>query len=90
VPWGSTLLGCLSVAFPKAGVEIVSLNGRSTLRRCRPGSAKSPSGGYRCVRCPLGSFASASGSLHCRLCAVGTTSNAARTACGAAYSRDST
>ena len=77
-------MSCLSVAVPKAGVEIVILSGgETTLRRCRPGSAKSQPGQYRCVRCTPGSFASAPASLHCRVCPYGTTSNAARTGCGA-------
>ena len=73
----------VSVAVPRAGAEIVILaGGETTMRRCRPGFAKSQPGGYRCVRCTPGSYASSTGSLHCRVCPYGTTSNSARTGCG--------
>jgi len=78
-------------AVPRAGVEIIILKGgNTTLRRCRPGFAKSQPGQYRCVRCTPGSFSSSAGALHCRVCPYGTTSNAGRTGCGACFSRQHT
>ena len=57
--------------------------GETTMRRCRPGFAKSQAGQFRCVRCDPGSCASSTGFLHCRVCPYGTWSNTPRTGCGA-------
>ena len=79
----SSALTSVYVAVPRAGAEILILpGGETTMRRCRPGFAKSQPGGYRCVRCSPGSYASSSGSQHCRVCPYGTTSNVGRTGCG--------
>ena len=84
-PAGNVHSSCLPAAVPRAGVEVIILDGgATTLRRCRPpGYAKSQPGQYRCVRCTPGSISSSPGALHCTVCPYGSTPNAARTGCGA-------
>ena len=68
---------------PQAGVQIVTVDGESTLRTCRTGYAKAHPGAFRCAQCPEGSFVSNTGSLHCRSCPDDTISSPGRTGCGA-------
>ena len=87
----ANMIARLHVAVPKAGVEIIVNNGGdTTLRRCRPGFAKSQPGQYRCVRCNPGDYSSSSGAFHCQACPEGFAPNAARTGCGASLSRPHT